>query len=148
MQIVHMTEKWIPSVLLLEQACFSEPWSEAGLKEAVESPLYRYFVACEDDELLGYGGMFLAGDEANVTNIAVAPQLRKKGVGTEIVRALLAEAEKSGAERVFLEVRVGNEPARHLYERCGFVEVGIRKDFYRGPKEDGAVYMYEIKKAE
>ena len=89
-----MTEKWIPSVLLLEQACFSEPWIEAGLKEAVESPLYRYFVACEDDELLGYGGMFLAGDEANVTNIAVVPQLRKKGVGTEIVRALLSEAKK------------------------------------------------------
>ena len=146
MQIVRMTEKWIPSVLLLEQACFSEPWSEAGLKEAVESPLYRYFVACEEDELFGYGGMFLAGDEANVTNIAVAPQLRKKGVGTGIVRALLAEAEADGAERVFLEVRVGNEPAKHLYERCGFREVGIRKDFYRGPKEDGAVYMFEIKR--
>ena len=55
MQIVRMTEKWIPSVLLLEQACFSEPWSEAGLTEAVASPLYRYFVACLGDELLGYG---------------------------------------------------------------------------------------------
>lgn len=148
MQIVRMTEKWIPSVLLLEQACFSEPWSEAGLTEAVASPLYRYFVACLGDELLGYGGMFLAGDEANVTNIAVAQNLRKKGVGTGIVKALLREAEESGAERVYLEVRVGNEPARHLYEKCGFREVGIRKDFYRGPKEDGAVYMFEIKKAE
>ena len=143
-----MTEKWIPSVLLLEQACFSEPWSEAGLTEAVASPLYRYFVACLGDELLGYGGMFLVGDEANVTNIAVAQNLRKKGVGTGIVKALLREAEESGAERVYLEVRVGNEPARHLYEKCGFREVGIRKDFYRGPKEDGAVYMFEIKKAE
>ena len=148
MQIVRMTEKWIPSVLLLEQACFSEPWSEAGLTEAVASPLYRYFVACLGDELLGYGGMFLAGDEANVTNIAVVQNLRKKGVGTGIVKALLSEAEESGAERVYLEVRVGNEPARHLYEKCGFREVGIRKDFYRGPKEDGAVYMFEIKKAE
>ena len=148
MQIVRMTEKWIPSVLLLEQACFSEPWSEAGLTEAVASPLYRYFVACLGDELLGYGGMFLAGDEANVTNIAVVQNLRKKGVGTGIVKALLREAEESGAERVYLEVRVGNEPARHLYEKCGFREVGIRKDFYRGPKEDGAVYMFEIKKAE
>ena len=81
-----------------------------------------------------------------MTNIAVAPQLRKKGVGTGLVRALLAEAEADGAKRVFLEVRVGNEPARHLYERCGFREVGIRKDFYRGPKEDGAVYMFEIKR--
>lgn len=144
MSIIPLSEEWIPKVGELERKCFSQPWSEESLREVFENPLFSFWVACEGDLLVGYGGAYFAGDEANVTNIAVAKEYRGKGYGTDIVRALIEEAKRRGAERIFLEVRVGNAAAIHVYEKCGFERKGVRKNFYTAPQEDGYVYALRI----
>ena len=144
MNIIPLSEEWIPKVAELERNSFSQPWSEQSLRDVFENPLFAFHLAVEGDTLLGYGGAYYAGDEANVTNIAVARESRGKGVGTALVKAILKEAEKRGAERAFLEVRGGNAPAIHVYEKCGFVRKGVRKNFYTEPAEDGYVYAIRI----
>ena len=136
MNIIPLSEEWIPKVAELERNSFSQPWSEQSLRDVFGNPLFAFHLAVEGDTLLGYGGAYYAGDEANVTNIAVARESRGKGVGTALVKAILKEA--------FLEVRVGNAPAIHVYEKCGFVRKGVRKNFYTEPAEDGYVYAIRI----
>lgn len=144
MNIVRMNEAWVPAVASLEQFCFSEPWSEEALVEVCAKPEFCYLVATEDGNLLGYGGMYVAADEASITNIAVEPLARGRGVATAIIEALLLEARRRGAETAFLEVRAGNEKAIRVYERCGFACVGVRKNFYSKPTEDALIYVYDL----
>ncbi|MDO4318149.1 MAG: ribosomal protein S18-alanine N-acetyltransferase [Lachnospiraceae bacterium] len=143
LRIVPMTPEHVPQVAALEQATFSEPWSEQSLLQAALDERYRYLVCLEDERLVGYAGLLLASDEGQVTNVAVRPQRRGQGVGTRLMEALKEEAKKRGAKRLFLEVRVGNAAARHVYEKSGFVAAGIRRGFYRKPPEDAVVMLYE-----
>ena len=141
--ITPVEEADIPRIAELERICFSDPWSEDVLRESLYHPLYR-FVAVkngESGELLGYGGMFLTLPEAQIANIAVAPEARRLGVGTMLVRALLAEAASAGAQVVFLEVRESNAGAIALYEKEGFVRAGMRRNYYSNPTENGFIYV-------
>lgn len=144
MKIVRMDEQWIPAVADLERRCFSDPWSEEALTEVNEKPEFRYLIACEDGRMLGYGGFFVAADEASVTNIATESDARNKGVATAVIEAIKEEAAALGAKTIFLEVRVSNERAIRVYERCGFTRAGVRKNFYEKPREDGLVYCYRM----
>ena len=144
MKIIPLSEEWIPKVAELERNTFSHPWSEQSLRDVLKNPLFSVHLAVEGDALLGYGGAYYAADEADVTNIAVAKESRGKGIGTALVKAILTEAEGRGAEQAFLEVRVGNAPAIHVYEKCGFIRQGVRRNFYTEPTEDGYVYAIRI----
>lgn len=142
--IAPMNEKNVSQVAMLEEACFSAPWSEESLREVLGREEFLYLTVCEGDEVLGYGGVYFAADEANITNIAVRSSARRRGIGNRIVNAILTEAKRRGATTVYLEVRVGNDGARRLYERCGFTLAGVRRGFYDKPKEDGCVYVCPI----
>ena len=144
MVLKKLSEEWISRVAELERNSFSHPWSEQSIREVMDNPLFCILLACEGETLLGYGGAYFAGGEANVTNIAVAPEFRARGIGTALVRGILSEAKNRNAERAFLEVRVGNAPAIHIYEKCGFVRKGVRKNFYTDPTEDGYIYACRI----
>jgi ribosomal-protein-alanine N-acetyltransferase len=144
LKIIPLNEEWIPKVAELERNTFSQPWSEQSLRDVFKNPLFSVHLAVEGDVLLGYGGAYYAGDEANVTNIAVAKESRGKGIGTALVKAILKEAEERGAAQAFLEVRVGNAPAIHVYEKCGFTRQGVRRNYYSEPSEDGYVYAIRI----
>lgn len=140
-----MRQSHIDAVAALEQACFSEPWSAAGLAEELDNPHAVFRVAVEGDTLLGYVGMHHLVDEGFITNVAVSPAARRRGVA----RALLADLAAYGAAhrlyRITLEVRVGNIPARTLYEGEGYRLDGIRPNFYRAPAEDAAIYSLYFK---
>ena len=135
-----MQQSHIDAIASLEQACFSEPWSAAALAEELTNPHAVFRVAVEGDAVLGYVGMHHVLDEGFITNVAVAPTARRRGVA----RALLAELTAYGAAnslyRITLEVRVGNAPARALYESEGYTFDGVRPGFYRAPTEDAAIY--------
>ena len=95
----------ISEVHKLEKLCFSEPWSENSLELLLSGD--NFGVVCElDGKTAAYGGMTCVLDEGAVTNIAVAPEYRRQGIGRAVVQAMLAEAEKRGLSSVFLEVRV------------------------------------------
>ena len=103
----------------------------------------HYLVIAEDDRILGYGGYWQIFDEANICNIAVAPDDQGRGLGYQLMQALIAEFPARGVMYATLEVRASNERAIRLYRKCGFAEVGIRKDFYSHPREDGILMAYK-----
>lgn len=96
--------------------------------------------------MLGYGGFYVAADEASITNIATEPEARGRGVAGNVIEAIIKEAAGMGAQTIYLEVRAGNEKAIRVYERCGFERLGVRKGFYDKPKEDAYIYGYRIER--
>lgn len=139
MLISLMKEEEIPQVAALEQACFSEPWTEQGLRESYVRPEYLFVTATEEDQVVGYAGLYQVLDEGDITNIAVLPSAREKGIGTALTRALIEAGEQRNIQVFTLEVRVGNASAIHIYEKLGFVSAGVRKGFYEKPKEDALI---------
>ena len=124
MLISLMKEEEIPQVAALEQVCFSEPWTEQGLRESFARSEYLFVTATEDDQVVGYAGLYQVLDEGDITNIAVLPSAREKGIGTVLTRALIEAGEQRAIHAFTLEVRVGNAAAIHIYEKLGFKKEG------------------------
>ena len=139
MLISLMKEEEIPQVAALEQVCFSEPWTEQGLRESFARPEYLFVTATEDGQVVGYAGLYQVLDEGDITNIAVLPSAREKGIGTVLTRALIEAGEQRAIHAFTLEVRVGNAAAIHIYEKLGFVPAGVRKGFYEKLREGADV---------
>ena len=140
-----MTREHIPQIAELEQACFSDPWSERSFASELENPLSLWLVACDGETVAGYAGAQAVLDEADVMNVAVRPEDRRRG----IARALLLELEQRLAERgvqtLALEVRASNEAAIALYEGLDFEQAGLRKNYYFHPKEDALILKKQVK---
>lgn len=143
MRIRQMTEKDVPTVALIERDCFSEPWSEQGFLDGMDN--FTVFFAAEDDRgnVVGYIGMYLMKPEGEITNVAVAKEVRGRGIGAALVAAMQQWAAEHGIERIVLEVRVSNAPAIHVYEEKGFITIGVRKNFYRLPTEDASIMEWQ-----
>ena len=140
MTVIPMAQSHIAAVAALEQTCFSEPWSAAALAEELTNPHAVFRVAVEGDTLLGYAGMHHLVDEGFVTNVAVSPAARRRGVARALLAELAAYGRENALYRITLEVRVGNTAARTLYESEGYTLDGVRPGFYRAPTEDAAIY--------
>lgn len=139
MTIESMTVDDIAQVAEIERQIFSIPWSEKAFRDSMESDNTIYIVAKENDNVAGYAGMYLSFEEGNITNVAVNPLSRRKGIGEKIVRDILNRAYEKGVMDVFLEVRETNSVAIALYEKIGFKEEGIRKNFYDKPRENALI---------
>lgn len=126
-------------LLAIERRCFSDPWSEASFREALDSPWSFGLVAHTDQGIVGYLiGREVAGT-GEVLNLAVAPDCRRHGVARTLLRAALALLRKRHVDEVFLEVRESNRSAQALYMSSGFRPVGQRAAYYRNPREDALV---------
>ena len=136
-----MTVQDCHAVAELEKKIFSLPWSEEGFKSAVLMVQNIFLVAEDAGELCGYIGMYSSVDEGEITNVGVAPDRQNQGIGWKLVQAALSMAKQQGLTQIILEVRVSNASAIHLYEKCGFVNCGIRKGFYDFPKEDAYIMI-------
>lgn len=139
MTIESMTVDDISQVAEIERQIFSIPWSERAFRNSMESDNTIYIVAKENNNVAGYAGMYLSFEEGNITNVAVNPLSRRKGIGEKIVRDILNRAYEKGVRDVFLEVRETNSVAIALYEKIGFKEEGIRKNFYDKPRENALI---------
>ena len=135
-----MQQEHIDAIAALEQTCFSEPWSAAALAEELDNPHAVFCVAVEGECVLGYVGMHHLVDEGFITNVAVSPAARRRGVARALLAHLAAYGTAHSLYRITLEVRVGNTPARTLYESEGYRLDGIRPKFYSHPAEDAAIY--------
>ena len=138
-EIVPMAREHIPQIARLEQVCFSAPWSETMLEEALFDPQASFLVA-EDEEggVVGYAGLHVVLDEGYIDNVAVEPDARKHGVAS----ALLDVYCRFGAVNLAfltLEVRASNQAAMGLYEKYGFQRAGLRPGYYQHPKEDAVI---------
>lgn len=121
----------ISAVAALEAANQPQPWTPGILQDELEAENRSYAVA-EADVVVGFGGVMIVGDEAHVTNLLVAPEFRRQGVGRRLLTRLVRGAIALGARHLTLEVRGDNEAARRLYHRFGLAPVGIRPGYYQG----------------
>lgn len=136
-EIVPLAEKHIAQAAVIERACFSLPWSAEMLKEELSNPPAMYFAATFGDALAGYIGAHVILGEGYITNVAVHPDFRRRGVASMLLERL--ERECRGAEFLSLEVRASNEAAIALYSRRGFSTAGVRKNYYELPREDALI---------
>lgn len=134
----------VPSVAEIENACFAHPWTYEGLAEEVSNPTARFLVAESDGTSIAYIGANNIAGEVYITNIAVLPSYRGKGIGELLLSMLLTVSQKEKAEFVTLEVRESNQAAIHLYEKLGFLNCGHRKGFYRDPDEDALIFTHNF----
>lgn len=132
----------VEKIVQIEEACFPDPWSKEMFFDAFSLPICHGVVAEEEGEVIGYACQTVLFEDAELLNIAVSPQHRKKGVGRAIIEKIEQKATELGAERLLLEVRVGNEAALSLYRSFGFEDLSVRKRYY----EDGedALVMQKI----
>lgn len=145
-RIVPMTAEHIPELVRLEKMCFSTPWDEKALSDELENHTAHFLTAVDDiGSVLGYIGSFIVCESCYISDVAVFPQNRRKGVGKALIEELCRLAGELGAESVSLEVRPSNSAAISLYSSMDFEEVGLRKNFYRDPEEDALILTCDIK---
>ena len=132
----------IDEVMPLEEALFDDPWS-AGLfwSELAQVDSRHYVVIDEADGIVAYAGLAAADEEGYIQTVAVARDRWREGLGTTLVGALIAEAERRGVSRLVLEVRVDNDRAQKLYRSFGFEPVGVRKGYYQPSGGDALVMI-------
>ena len=133
--IKHMTEEDVAAVAVLEAENFSRPWSFDAFLKTLSDENYIVIIAKDADALLGYCVLLCTGEEADITNVCTAPSARGKGVATKMMTALMEAGKDRGVTEFFLEVRESNTPARALYTKLGFEEIGLRKNYYEEPRE-------------
>ena len=129
----------------LEKLCFSLPWTREQLESQLPDEQHIFLVAVEGERVLGYVGMMFVLDEGYISNVAVSPEARRRGIGDALISELLLRAEEKALSFVTLEVRESNEAAIGLYQKHGFQKVGLRKKYYDLPKED-AILMTKFLK--
>ena len=129
----------VAAVAALEAQIFSMPWSAAGFADTLPREDVIFLVAYEQDELLGYVGIYCTLDEGEITNVAVAPAARRRGIARALLTELKQQLACRNVAQIVLEVRVSNEPAIRLYEQMGFSVLGVRKNFYEKPTEDAYI---------
>lgn len=140
-QIREMQIDDLEQVMDIENESFSTPWTESGFFSFLIREDTVFLVAEEEGRIIGYCGAVKVLDEGDITNVAVMKNRRNQGIGRMLVDALIRETEKAGVSRLFLEVRVSNESAAHLYRKLGFETSGLRKNYYESPTEDALVMM-------
>lgn len=130
----------LDQVIEVEKLSFTNPWSRNSFfLELTTNELATYIVAKVDGRVVGYAGMWLVVGEAHVTNVAVHPGFRKKGIGELLMRSLMTIARESGAKMMTLEVRKSNYIAQNLYTKLGFEPIGIRRGYYTDNNEDAVI---------
>jgi ribosomal-protein-alanine acetyltransferase len=152
LQIRPAVQADVAAMVAIERASFSDPWTAAALASTLRYEHMRVLVA-EDRgvlagdgaaEPLGYVVAMIAGAEAEIADLAVAPAARRRGIGRALIDRLLAELAEGGVQAVFLEVRESNRAARALYESREFQGIGRRRGYYRSPVEDALLLKREL----
>lgn len=130
-------------VAAIEEASFSVPWSRTAFWEEASNEQAYFLLALSEEEIIGYAGVWLILDEAQLTNIAVDPRHRDNGVGRCLLAELIHRVKAKGAERMTLEVRPSNAAALALYSSLGFQDYGRRPGYYLDNGED-AIIMWKM----
>ncbi|MFI3238365.1 MAG: ribosomal protein S18-alanine N-acetyltransferase [Lachnospiraceae bacterium] len=138
-KILPMTILDIEKVAAIEAISFTQPWSEKAFCEMLKSDRAHYVVARIEDEVVGMCGLLYSFEEAEVSNVAVLPTYRGRGVAKRMLEELLNVGSEQGVEAFCLEVRASNEAAISLYKSTGFEIAALRKNCYAHPTEDGYV---------
>ncbi|PGT80374.1 ribosomal-protein-alanine N-acetyltransferase [Bacillus sp. AFS040349] len=143
--IRKMVREDIEEVYQIECQSFSAPWTKESLYYELEQNLFaKYLVVELDGKVVGYCGLWVIMDDAQITNIAVHPEYRGRNIGEALLRFTIQLSREMNAKRLSLEVRVSNHIAQSLYKKVGFLPGGIRKRYYTDNQEDALVMWVNL----
>lgn len=143
-QLLPMTAEHLPQIAAIERACFSHPWSEAMLADALWDDSSVILTAVDEGErVLGYAGLQVVLDEGYINNVAVSPEMRRQGVADALMAAFVRFG-RAHLAFLTLEVRPSNDAAIALYTKHGFQPVGRRPNYYDAPREDALLMTLEF----
>ena len=143
MRIELMRDAHVPAIAEIEKLCFNDPWSEKSIASELNNRLSLWLVALEGERVVAYVGSQSVLGETDMMNIAVHPDYRRQGIAERLVTSLVEALKEKGNYSLMLEVRASNDPAKALYEKLGFGQVGLRKNYYRNPREDACILRKE-----
>lgn len=139
-QICDVLPEHIPQIAQLETRCFSMPWTQELLQTQLKDEQHEFLAALDaSGRVIGYVGMMFVLDEGYISNVAVDEAFRRQGIADALIERLCLICREHGLSFVSLEVRAGNAPAVALYQKHGFVEMGVRKNYYERPREDALI---------
>jgi len=149
--IEPMRHRHVTGALAIEQVVYPKPWSERVFHselEQVNDGARIYLVARRGRNLVGYAGLMFVGDEAHVTNVAVHPEHRRRGVATRLLLQLAAMAIERSCTAWTLEVRASSTGAQALYRSFGFAPAGVRVRYYEGTEDAIVMWCQDLATAE
>lgn len=134
------------SVAKIAELCLSERWSLESIRSVLQYKNNIYYVAhsIEKSMIVGFAGIMIIADEAELLNIAVLSEFRRQGIGRFLLDQMLSEAARAGAYRLLLEVREGNHAAQQLYQQKHFSQIGTRREYYHNPVEDAIIMEHRF----
>ncbi|MCP4488242.1 MAG: ribosomal protein S18-alanine N-acetyltransferase [Gammaproteobacteria bacterium] len=135
----------IDTVMLVEKQIYEYPWTENIFNDCIRAG-YECWLACIEDEVVGYAAISIAAGESHILNISVAMAWQGQGIGKHFIGFLIDIAKSKKAEVIMLEVRPSNVQAINCYSATGFNEIGCRKDYYPAAKgrEDALLFARDI----
>jgi ribosomal-protein-alanine N-acetyltransferase len=145
-KIRRMASKDISEVVLLESLIFPDPWPKAAFLEELNGSNRGVLVAESEQTIVGYAAYIVCSGEVHLTNLAVAPEYRRKSIAKILLNHILEIAKAADCEYIFLDVRPSNMAAISLYRKFGFCELYIRANYYRFPVEDALVMIKVLNK--
>ena len=137
----------LDGVLEIEEASFNNPTTREWYERELERPevCFIYILQTPESPTAGFCAFWRVADQAHINNLAVRPDLRRRGLGSQLLEAVISEVQQLGADTLTLEVRRSNVAAQRLYLRAGFREEAVRKSYYTQPVEDALVLSLKIK---
>ena len=144
MDFFKITAEHCAAAAKTEAACLGTAWSESQISEAAENEAYLYLAAVENGFICGVASAVFSIDSAFIVNVAVLPELRRRGIALKLLRLLEEEALKRGCIKIVLEAASRNAAAIALYERRGFKRTGMRKGLFPKSGDDGVVMVKEL----
>jgi ribosomal-protein-alanine N-acetyltransferase len=138
-----LAEEDLDEIMEIEELSFATPWSRYAFLHEIDFPNSVFNVIRIDGKLVGYGGLWHIVDEAHISNIAIHPNYRRKGLGRRLLTHLLKQAVERGATKATLEVRPSNMAAQRLYGSFGFEVIAVRKNYYADEGEDALIMWSE-----
>ena len=131
----------VDAVTAAEQRILQFPWTRGNFTDSLDAG-YSAWVMREAGQMVGYGVVMMAVDEAHLLNIGVMPERQRRGLGRRLLDHFCDIAREQGAKRMLLEVRRSNVQARAFYDRLGFIPIGERRGYYEAPDgRESAVVM-------
>ena len=142
LNIRPMKSSDIEKIIAIEKDCFPDPWPRSAFESIIDSPDHGARVTLFENKIVAYSCYLIIANEAHLTNLAVAPEFRRKSVARLLLAEILEIAQRKECEYILLEVRPRNESAISFYEQAGFKLLYRRPRYYRNPVEDALVMVY------
>ncbi len=140
LEIIPTTTEHLDRIVEIEALCFTTPWSRKSFADSMANEhIISFFTATVNGDIAGYICVFHLFEEGELLNIAVSPDYRKRGLGQALMNKMYDCLKLKNITRITLEVRESNTNAKNLYLKNGFKPIGVRRNYYTSPTENGIV---------